>query len=75
MAERSAAYQREFTFARYGEAVERQQRLLREAKEASERLHEANAEVEECEKQMREALDLSLAEVRVYAKERAGVES
>lgn len=65
-------YLRAFDFARYGEAVEAQQRRLREANEADKRLEEANAAVAACEAQMQEALDMSLAEVRVHAKERAG---
>lgn len=64
-------YLRAFDFARYGEAVEAQQRRLREANEAGKRLEEANAAVVACETQMKEALEMSLAEVRVHAKERA----
>lgn len=64
----NAAYERVFTFERYGQAVAKRERLLREANEAQEALEAANAEVSELEAELGKSFEMAKAEVRLYAK-------
>lgn len=67
-----AATQRTYDFSRYADAFDRQQRLIRQADEVQRELDEANAAVAAAEEQMRNAVDMTLAEVRVYVKDERG---